>query len=74
MGTFAESVQHLAAYIPLTHGLRASRAVANGASLTAALPQIRDEVLVGLAYFAIGLSLLRYFERDGRHAGSFDRF
>jgi ABC-2 type transport system permease protein len=74
LGRLPDFLQRIAAYIPLTHGLRASRAVVNGASLTAAFPQIRDELLVGLAYFVIGLSLLRYFERSGRHAGSFDRF
>ncbi len=74
LGRLPNAIQHLAAFIPMTHGLRASRAIVTGASLPAALPQIRDELLIGLAYFAIGLLLLRHFERAGRHAGSFDRF
>jgi len=67
-------LQSVSAYIPLTHGLHASRTLATGASVTDVLPQIRDELLVGAAYFAAGLLLLRYFERDGRRAGSFERF
>jgi ABC-2 type transport system permease protein len=67
-------IQQLATYIPLTHGLHASRAIVAGASVPSVLPEIRDELLVGLAYFAIALLLLRHFERAGRRAGSFDRF
>jgi hypothetical protein len=46
----------------------------HGAALADALPQIRDELLVGVAYFAAGLLTLRHFEREGRRAGSFERF
>ena len=74
LGRLPTIMQELARYIPLTHGLDAARALANGGPLSAAVPQIRDELLVGLGYFAIGLLLLRYFERDGRRAGSFERF
>jgi ABC-2 type transport system permease protein len=69
-----EVVQTLANYIPLTHGIHAARTLAAGAHISMALVQIRDELLVGLAYFTLGLLLLRYFERDGRRAGSFERF
>jgi ABC-2 type transport system permease protein len=68
------SVQRIADFIPLTHGIHAARLLASGAPLADAIPQIRDELLVGIAYFAAGLMLLRYFERDGRRAGSFERF
>jgi hypothetical protein len=57
-----------------THGLHASRAIVAGASLPSVLPEIRDELLVGLAYFAIALLLLRHVERARRRAGSFNRF
>jgi hypothetical protein len=46
----------------------------HGAALPDALPQISDELLVGVAYFTIRLLMLRHFERDGRRAGSFERF
>lgn len=69
-----ETIQTLGNCIPLTHGIRAARALAAGAPFTKAFAQIRDELLVGLAYFVVGLLLLRYFERDGRSAGSFERF
>ncbi len=67
-------MQRLADFIPLTHGIHAARLLAAGEPLANALPQIRDELLVGVAYFAAGLLLLRHFERDGRRAGSFERF
>jgi ABC-2 type transport system permease protein len=74
IGRLPHALQSVAAYIPLTHGLRASRAVVTGASLSSVLPQIGDELLLGLGYFSVGLLLLRHFERAGRRAGSFDRF
>jgi ABC-2 type transport system permease protein len=67
-------MQTLANYIPLTHGIRAARALANGQTLHETLPTIRTEALVGIAYFLIGLGMLRYFERAARRAGSLDRF
>ncbi len=67
-------LQFVSGYIPLTHGLHAARELAIGAPVMDVLPQIRDELLVGAAYFVAGLLLLRYFERDGRRAGSFERF
>jgi ABC-2 type transport system permease protein len=68
------AVQTFADYIPLTHGLEAARALANGDPLSSTLDAIGAEMLVGIVYFAIGLAMLRYFESDGRRAGSFDRF
>lgn len=67
------AMQSLSSYIPLTHGLDAARALAKGAPLSDNLDAIGAELAVGAAYFAIGLSMLRYFERQGRRAGSFDR-
>jgi ABC-2 type transport system permease protein len=64
----------VADYVPLTHGIHAARLLANGAALADALPQIRDELLIGVVYFTAGLLMLRHFERDGRRAGSFERF
>lgn len=69
-----DALRTVSDYIPLTHGLHAARGLASGAAVTDVLPQIRDELLVGASYFAAGLLLLRYFERDGRRAGSFERF
>jgi ABC-2 type transport system permease protein len=74
IGRLPETLQNIADYVPLTHGIHAARILAAGASVADALPQIRDELLVGTAYFAAGLLLLRHFERDGRRAGSFERF
>ena len=69
-----DAIQTFADYIPLTHGLEAARALANGDPLSSTLDAIGAELLVGIVYFAIGLAMLRYFESDGRRAGSFDRF
>lgn len=68
------ALQTLADYLPLTHGIDAARALGHGETIASVLPSIGAEVLVGLAYFLVGLGMLRYFERDGRHAGSLDRF
>jgi len=68
------AMQTLATYIPLTHGIQAARALSAGATLHSALPAIGKEALIGIAYFLIGVAMLRYFERSARHAGSLHRF
>jgi ABC-2 type transport system permease protein len=68
-----DAIQALSSYIPLTHGLHAARALAAGQPLTDTFDAIGAELAVGTVYFAIGLTMLRYFEREGRRAGSFDR-
>ena len=69
-----DAIEAVAAYVPLTHGLSAARALAAGQPLTDTLDAIGAELAVGAAYFGVGMAMLRYFERDGRRAGSFDRF
>jgi len=68
-----DALQSLATFIPLTHGLEAARALGDGTPLRDSLDAIGAELAVGSAYFLVGLGMLRYFERDGRHAGSIDR-
>lgn len=68
------AVQAIASTMPLTHGLEAARTLVAGGSVADILDAVGAELAVGTVYFAIGLAMLRYFERDGRHAGSFDRF
>jgi ABC-2 type transport system permease protein len=68
------SFQTLANFIPLTHGIHAARALANGHTLADVLPTIGKEAIVGIAYFTVGIAMLHYFEHTARHAGSLDRF
>jgi ABC-2 type transport system permease protein len=67
-------LQALANYIPLTHGIRAARALAAGGAFHDALSAVGKEALLGVVYFTIGVAMLRYFERSARRAGSLDRF
>jgi ABC-2 type transport system permease protein len=69
-----DGLQVLANYIPLTHGIRAARALAAGGTLHDALGAVGKEALIGAVYFTIGVAMLRYFERSARRAGSLDRF
>jgi ABC-2 type transport system permease protein len=67
-------LQTLANYIPLTHGIRAARALAAGGTFHDALGAVGKEAVIGAVYFTIGVAMLRYFERSARRAGSLDRF
>lgn len=67
-------VRTIASGMPLTHGIDAGRQVALGAPLGRVTHLLAAELAVGAAYFAVGLLLLRIFERQGRTAGSLDRF
>jgi hypothetical protein len=57
----------------LTHGITAARQVVNGASVGHVRNLLGAELAI-TAYFAVGVLLLRVFERQARASGSFERF
>ena len=59
-------MQAISDVAPLTHGIEAARSLADGASLAAVDHLIADEVVVGLAYGAVGYALLRFMEWQSR--------
>jgi ABC-2 type transport system permease protein len=67
-------VRTIAEGIPLTHGIDAARQVAAGASIADVRGLLGGELAVAASYLAVGLVLLRVFERSGRSSGSLDRF
>ncbi|HUY08661.1 MAG TPA: ABC transporter permease [Candidatus Dormibacteraeota bacterium] len=67
------ALQVVAHLLPLTHGIAAGRLLATGHHLGAAWPYIWQELVVGAAWATIAFLLFRYFERQGRRTGSFDR-
>ena len=66
-------LRDLAQIVPLTHGIAAGRMLAQGASFTAAAPDILWELLVGASWASAAYLLFAYFERAGRRSGAFDR-
>ncbi|MFZ0168295.1 MAG: ABC transporter permease [Candidatus Dormiibacterota bacterium] len=66
-------LQVLAHFLPLTHGIAAARLLASGHNVAAAWPDIGGECLVGVAWATAGFLFFRYFERQGRRSGAFDR-
>jgi ABC-2 type transport system permease protein len=67
-------VRTIAAGVPLTHGIDAARQVVNGASVVDVGNLLAAELGIAAAYFAVGVLLLRVFEREARASGSFERF
>jgi ABC-2 type transport system permease protein len=67
-------VRTIASGVPLTHGIDAARQVANGASVGQVGNLLGAELGIAAAYFAVGVLLLRVFERQARASGSFERF
>jgi len=67
-------LQTISSGIPLTHGIKAAREVANGASIAATSDLLLKELAVGGVYLAAGLFMLRLFEYDGRRTGSLETF
>ncbi len=59
-------MQTVAQFLPMTHGIEAARDVAGGTSLADVLYLLRDELVIGLAWAALGMLLLLYFERESR--------
>jgi ABC-2 type transport system permease protein len=67
-------VQKISSGIPLTHGIAAARAIANGASISAASDLLLKEFAIGGVYLVIGLAMLRFFEFEGRRTASLETF
>jgi ABC-2 type transport system permease protein len=59
--------------LPMTHSIAAARRVADGASLGSVGHLLLTDVALGVAYCALGLALLRWFEHEGRRLATLDR-
>ena len=62
----------LAQGIPVTHGVEAARELVSGSSVVDVAPLLGAELLVGLAYAAVGLFLVRLFEVEARRGASLE--
>jgi ABC-2 type transport system permease protein len=67
-------VQQCATFVPLMHGVRAARELADGRAFGTVEHLLAVEVAVGAAYLLVGAALLRLFEHDGRRTGSLGTF
>jgi ABC-2 type transport system permease protein len=56
----------IANWLPLTHGIAASRRLAAGAAFADVSGTVTAEAGVGILYLALGLALLRFLEKDSR--------
>lgn len=65
-------MQQVSRVLPLSHGIDAARAIAAGAPFADVLPLLRDEVVIGVVYAAIGMALLIYFERESRRRATLE--
>jgi len=59
--------------LPLTHGIKAARQVADGASFAAVERLFGAEALVGFVYAVAGYALLRFFESRSRTHATLER-
>jgi ABC-2 type transport system permease protein len=64
--------QSLSQALPLTHGVEAARDAIGGSSLSDVSGLITTEALIGVAYFTLGMLLLRLFEHEGRRTASLE--
>ncbi len=58
--------------LPLTHGIKAGREVAAGASLSHVRGLLGTELALGAVYAALAYALLRFFEADGRRRATLE--
>ncbi len=56
--------------LPVTHGVEAARAVADGRSLASVSGALGREALVGFVYAVLAYTLFRFLERDSRRRAS----
>lgn len=62
-----------AQWLPLTHGIAASRDLANGVPWGDVVPTVALEAAVGVMYVCIGLLMLIFFEVESRRHATLDR-
>jgi len=65
-------MEQISRAIPLTHGIEAARAVADGATLGEVGSLVWTELGIGAAYAALGYTLFRAFELEGRRRASLE--
>jgi ABC-2 type transport system permease protein len=68
------AVRAVGSVIPLTHGIQAGRLLAGGSSFHDASPFLLKELLVGSAYFCVGVAMLRILEYEGRRSAALETF
>lgn len=59
-------MQEVSKVLPLSHGIAAAREIASGVPFADVLWLLRDEIVIGLSWAAIGMVLLLFFERESR--------
>jgi ABC-2 type transport system permease protein len=65
-------MEDVARVLPLTHGIEAARAIADGASLADVDHLVWTELLIGAFYAAGAFGLFKLFELEGRRRASFE--
>jgi ABC-2 type transport system permease protein len=65
-------LQALGSGLPLTHGIEAARRLVAGETLADVGGLVLAELAVAVAYAAIGLLLLRFFEHESRRTASLE--
>jgi ABC-2 type transport system permease protein len=65
-------MQTVSEYLPVTHGLRAARRVADGASLSDVRGLLAAELTIGLTYAALGFLWLRRLEFAARRGATLE--
>lgn len=63
----------IGAWLPLQHAIDAGRLAASGARGEAVTDLLARELAIGVAYFVVGLMLLRHLEQHGRRRASFEQ-
>jgi ABC-2 type transport system permease protein len=65
-------MQATSEYLPVTHGLRAARRVADGVALGDVTGLVLAEVAIGAVYAAIGFAWIRYLEGAARRGATLE--
>ena len=69
-----EWLQTISTGVPLTHGIKAAREIAGGATLGGVDGLLLTEVAIGAVYAVVGMMLLRWLEYESRRAATLETF
>jgi ABC-2 type transport system permease protein len=73
LGELPDWMSAISEVLPFTHAIEAARKLADGASFGSVAGLIGTEVLLGLAYAALGYGLLRFMEVQSRRHATLER-
>jgi len=72
--TLPQWMQSISSFLPLTRGIKSTRAIINGEGLVDVMDILYVEVVLGIVFVLLGYFLFRFFETQAKRMGTLEIF